>query len=409
MSEINATLDKIEELLNNQENDLALQKLDEISKEPMDHKETARHAHFYGVVLSRLGKISDAIMQFRRSKAAAEKDGDKAVIARADEYLGSAYHQRQRYNEAHLHYINALQIYTELGDIAGQGRGHRNLGNLFVDTGKVREATYEYEKSCELFRQIEAYEDMAPAILHRSAMIYQKNGLKASLESYRDGIEKDKCNHYLVLNNYGFMLMLNNQIDDAVIYLQKAAEDIENKKINDDDLALVCLNIGIAYALSDKLTEAEKYLHRSADLLEKYDEAKAIEFLLQPNEKYADKGFSKYLIVDNGSKKSLAHLNLAAVLVWQNRLEEAKAEIAKGIEADRNAGYPHLSAGWVYLAAGMEQEASTSFHRACGFEPQNEEFQKALNLVNPYAHAKVGRNDPCPCGSGKKFKKCHGV
>src|SRR5207245_11642406 len=21
---------------------------------------------------------------------------------------------------------------------------------------------------------------------------------------------------------------------------------------------------------------------------------------------------------------------------------------------------------------------------------------------------KVGRNDPCPCGSGKKYKKCHG-
>jgi preprotein translocase subunit SecA len=20
---------------------------------------------------------------------------------------------------------------------------------------------------------------------------------------------------------------------------------------------------------------------------------------------------------------------------------------------------------------------------------------------------KVGRNDPCPCGSGKKYKKCH--
>jgi preprotein translocase subunit SecA len=22
---------------------------------------------------------------------------------------------------------------------------------------------------------------------------------------------------------------------------------------------------------------------------------------------------------------------------------------------------------------------------------------------------KVGRNDPCPCGSGQKFKKCHGA
>lgn len=26
---------------------------------------------------------------------------------------------------------------------------------------------------------------------------------------------------------------------------------------------------------------------------------------------------------------------------------------------------------------------------------------------SPYAH--TGRNDPCPCGSGRKFKKCHGA
>ncbi len=26
----------------------------------------------------------------------------------------------------------------------------------------------------------------------------------------------------------------------------------------------------------------------------------------------------------------------------------------------------------------------------------------------PAQHAKVGRNDPCPCGSGKKYKKCCG-
>lgn len=27
----------------------------------------------------------------------------------------------------------------------------------------------------------------------------------------------------------------------------------------------------------------------------------------------------------------------------------------------------------------------------------------------PSAHQKIGRNDPCPCGSGKKFKKCCGA
>lgn len=27
---------------------------------------------------------------------------------------------------------------------------------------------------------------------------------------------------------------------------------------------------------------------------------------------------------------------------------------------------------------------------------------------NPWAGQKIGRNDPCPCGSGLKYKKCHG-
>jgi preprotein translocase subunit SecA len=31
--------------------------------------------------------------------------------------------------------------------------------------------------------------------------------------------------------------------------------------------------------------------------------------------------------------------------------------------------------------------------------------EKRMPIV---AEPKVGRNDPCPCGSGKKFKQCHG-
>ena len=36
---------------------------------------------------------------------------------------------------------------------------------------------------------------------------------------------------------------------------------------------------------------------------------------------------------------------------------------------------------------------------------------KARNVVRtgmPLTNLKVGRNDPCPCGSGKKYKQCHG-
>jgi len=30
------------------------------------------------------------------------------------------------------------------------------------------------------------------------------------------------------------------------------------------------------------------------------------------------------------------------------------------------------------------------------------------NTHNPTPNTHIGRNDPCPCGSGKKYKKCHG-
>ena len=47
------------------------------------------------------------------------------------------------------------------------------------------------------------------------------------------------------------------------------------------------------------------------------------------------------------------------------------------------------------------------------FERENEEwkFVTGDELKNPTVRYEIpppGRNDPCPCGSGRKYKKCHG-
>src|SRR6266404_1712124 len=42
-----------------------------------------------------------------------------------------------------------------------------------------------------------------------------------------------------------------------------------------------------------------------------------------------------------------------------------------------------------------------------GAAPASEEAGKTKTIVR--SEPKVGRNDPCPCGSGKKYKKCHGA
>jgi preprotein translocase subunit SecA len=42
--------------------------------------------------------------------------------------------------------------------------------------------------------------------------------------------------------------------------------------------------------------------------------------------------------------------------------------------------------------------------------PENEYHDPSENLKQEpiRVEPKVGRNDPCPCGSGKKYKNCHG-
>ena len=51
------------------------------------------------------------------------------------------------------------------------------------------------------------------------------------------------------------------------------------------------------------------------------------------------------------------------------------------------------------------QFAMAERQRAAAQAPQGEQVTKQIKLDKP----KVGRNDPCPCGSGKKYKKCHGA
>ena len=41
--------------------------------------------------------------------------------------------------------------------------------------------------------------------------------------------------------------------------------------------------------------------------------------------------------------------------------------------------------------------------------PRNLRTNREPVAVAATGKQKVGRNDPCPCGSGKKYKKCHGA
>ena len=53
--------------------------------------------------------------------------------------------------------------------------------------------------------------------------------------------------------------------------------------------------------------------------------------------------------------------------------------------------------------AEMSERAGGAKHMAAPEKPST--YRKA---DDPDPYVNVGRNEPCPCGSGKKFKNCHG-
>jgi SEC-C motif-containing protein len=67
-----------------------------------------------------------------------------------------------------------------------------------------------------------------------------------------------------------------------------------------------------------------------------------------------------------------------------------------------------------FIATYKEQGITHPHHEISHFTKQNGKWYFVEGkLVSPQTEVrkqpKVGRNDPCPCGSGKKFKKCCGA
>jgi preprotein translocase subunit SecA len=58
--------------------------------------------------------------------------------------------------------------------------------------------------------------------------------------------------------------------------------------------------------------------------------------------------------------------------------------------------------------AGAETLARHGIGPATGAATAARATVPARNPKDPTSWGKVGRNEPCPCGSGKKFKHCHG-
>jgi SEC-C motif-containing protein len=75
-------------------------------------------------------------------------------------------------------------------------------------------------------------------------------------------------------------------------------------------------------------------------------------------------------------------------------------------------GGPADEKGHVHFRARYKQKGQTFEHIEIAlFEKEDGQWRFVSAITPPATRGaeKVGRNDPCPCGSGKKHKKCCGA
>ena len=110
-----------------------------------------------------------------------------------------------------------------------------------------------------------------------------------------------------------------------------------------------------------------------------------------PKQEYRREAFELYSNLLDDIKKDITRTTMNVRIASAEQLNQATDAIQEDLENLGDVQYQHAD-------ATVNQDPS---------ENEEEGAQKSKPIVN--AMPKVGRNDACPCGSGKKYKHCHGA
>jgi preprotein translocase subunit SecA len=193
----------------------------------------------------------------------------------------------------------------------------------------------------------------------------------------------------------------NLAVDNAVM---KNSEQLEKRVVADleEDMIGKERLIGAAYL---NMIIRENYLHavdrRWLDHLENMEALREAVYLRH----YAQ-------------KNPLTEYKVEGYRIFENMIEDIRQEIASRMHLIRiqiaEGGQERRS---VSRSIGANQSAShssmgsfgtSSFGAQAGGASPMERASRPEGATVVRSQPKVGRNDPCPCGSGKKYKLCHG-
>lgn len=119
-----------------------------------------------------------------------------------------------------------------------------------------------------------------------------------------------------------------------------------------------------------------------------------------PKQEYKRESFELFARLLDVIKSEVTRVVFNVQIQSPEQLEQASEQIEEGLSHLENIQYKHDE-----FAEGGESVEDATASRSTSTAAMAAMGGADLALAGM---PKVGRNDPCPCGSGKKFKQCHG-
>jgi len=113
-------------------------------------------------------------------------------------------------------------------------------------------------------------------------------------------------------------------------------------------------------------------------------------------------------IVDSTHSHTQKEIDLDFIREWSQTSEWHGLQILETKQVNDNKAFVSFEAQYTQNGEDRSHREKSLFEREAG----QWRFVTGDELKNPtvrYETPRPGRNDPCPCGSGKKYKKCHGL
>jgi len=263
------------------------------------------------------------------------------------------------------------------------------------------------QRNFDIRKQLLEYDDVAndqrKVIYNQRNELLETDDISETITAMRQGVLQDTFHLYLPAES------VEEQWDVAGLEAALAADfqlvlpvsewlKAESTLTDDDLLQRIIKEADTAYAAKVEQVGAESFHHFERNMmLQSLDthwreHLAALDHLRQgihlrgyaqknPKQEYKRESFELFEGLLQGIRQDVTRLLMTVMIRSQEQIAESEPQAAL-----ENVQYHHADYD---EALGLVNEEKTA-------QPQvSQEF-------------KVGRNDPCPCGSGKKYKHCHG-